>query len=278
MGTTHYTLHSTQHTMLSLLVRRLPSYAGIKQILMNNKSSFPLLSPAPLSTSPTGGEKLDVDFYFDTVSPYTWPAWEVLLRYQKRWNLDIHYKPVFLGGLVTAAGNPYLNSMAECPNKASYQFMDLETRTAKFFNIPFKMKADPFHLIGVVGSLQQQRFITAVLQKHPHLMEKVLRSFWLRSWSEDKDVHTEDDITTVARSAEMNEKDIADCLAAMKCQHVKATLKMVTEEAVDRGAFGSPTMFCYQQQGENEAMFWGSDRFEMIAYFYGKQWLGPNPA
>ena len=52
--------------------------------------------------------------------------------------------------------------MAECPNKAAYQFMDLEKRTAKYFNIPFNMKQDPFNLIGVIGSLQQQRFITAV--------------------------------------------------------------------------------------------------------------------
>ena len=34
----------------------------------------------------------------------------------------------------------------------------------RFFNIPFKMRADPFNMIGVIGSLQQQRFITAVLQ------------------------------------------------------------------------------------------------------------------
>ena len=54
--------------------------------------------------------------------------------------------------------------MAECPNKAAYQFMDLDTRTAAFFNIPFKMRADPFNMIGVIGSLQQQRFITAVLK------------------------------------------------------------------------------------------------------------------
>ena len=54
--------------------------------------------------------------------------------------------------------------MAECPNKAAYQFMDLDTRTAAFFNIPFKMREDPFRMIGVIGSLKQQRFITAVLQ------------------------------------------------------------------------------------------------------------------
>jgi hypothetical protein len=57
-----------------------------------------------------------------------------LLRYicpSPRWELSIQYKPVFLGGLTSAATNPYLNTMAECPNKAAYQFMDLETRTAK---------------------------------------------------------------------------------------------------------------------------------------------------
>ena len=71
---------------------------------------------------------------------------------------------------IVFSGNQYLTSMAECPNKASYQFMDLEKRTAKFFNIPFKMKQDPFNLIGVIGSLQQQRFITSVLQvKSSHI-------------------------------------------------------------------------------------------------------------
>ena len=80
--------------------------------------------------------------------------------------------------------------MAECPNKASYNFRDLETRTAKynpnvsinrinvflfrFFNIPFRMKEDPFNLIGVIGSLQQQRFITAVLKVINFLLSLLL--------------------------------------------------------------------------------------------------------
>ena len=136
--------------MVFIAARKLP------QIVLRRVAQF--------STSHQHPAKLDVDFYFDTVSPYSWPAFEVLNRYKHRWNMVIHYKPVFLGGLTAAATNPYLSTMAECPNKASYQFMDLETRTARFFNIPFRMKADPFNLIGVIGSLQQQRFITAVMQ------------------------------------------------------------------------------------------------------------------
>ena len=49
----------------------------------------------------------------------------------------------------------------------------------------------------------------------------MLRSFWIRSWSEDKDVHTAEDITAVGRSAGMDEEEISNCLAAMKTDPVK---------------------------------------------------------
>ena len=73
----------------------------------------------------------------------------------------------------------------------------------------------------------------------------------------------------------------------------------MTEEAVDRGAFGAPTMY-FTEEGREEEMFWGSDRwqgvtfahlvaseserrkfldfrFDMIAHCFDKQWHGPDP-
>ena len=43
-------------------------------------------------------------------------------------------------------------------------------------------------------------------------------------------------------------------------QLFEALLKEVTAEAVDRGAFGSPTMFFSEGGADTEHMFWGSDR------------------
>ena len=62
--------------------------------------------------------------------------------------MTAEHKIMKISSRVIFSGNQYLSTMAECPNKAAYQFMDLEQRTAKFFNIPFKMRADPFNLIG----------------------------------------------------------------------------------------------------------------------------------
>lgn len=166
--------------------------------------------------------------------------------------------------------------MAECPNKAAYQFMDLDTRTAAFFNIPFKMREDPFRMIGVIGSLKQQRFITAVLQvkniagdchtdikttqDHPDKVEEVIRNFWIRAWSEDQDVHTPEDIRIIGHMSGMTEAEVSQSLVVMEDPGVKQRLKEVTDEAVERGAFGSPTMYFSEEGGENEQMFWGSDR------------------
>ncbi|XP_023344334.1 glutathione S-transferase kappa 1 [Eurytemora carolleeae] len=221
--------------------------------------------------------KLKLDIYFDTISPYSWPAFEVISRYKSRWNLDITWKPVFMGGLTVAAGNSYIESMTGCPNKASYTFKDLETRTGRYFEIPLKMKSDPISHIGIIGSLSQQRFVTAVQQEYPELLENICREIWTRSWGpEDLSSHTQEDLNIIATRAGLSADQIKTCFEKQKSPVVKQTLKDITEEAVERGAFGSPTLFF--MQGDKEEMFWGSDRFDMIASIYGLEWAGPNPA
>ena len=83
------------------------------------------------------------------------------------------------------------------------------------------------------------------------------------------------------------------CMAAMKSDKVKEALRevatllfvlslsgndglfcssnqwQVTEEAVDRGAFGAPTMF-FTEEDQEEQMFWGSDRSHTNPFQYLK--------
>ena len=91
-------------------------------------------------------------------------------------------------------------------------------------------------------------------------MEKVIRNFWIRAWSEDQDVHTPEDIRIIGDMSGMTEAEVSHCLEVMEDPGVKQRLKEVTDEAVERGAFGSPTLYFSEESGDNEQMFWGSDR------------------
>jgi len=71
--------------------------------------------------------------------------------------------------------------------------------------------------------------------------------------------------------------------AGISTPEAKGLLKANTAEAVERGVFESPTMLVSGLPGGDggdggEHLFFGSDRFEQLAFLAGKPWYGPNPA
>ena len=83
-------------------------------------------------------------------------------------------------------------------------------------------------------------------------------------------------------------RDVDALLAAAAGADAKAALRATTDEAVERGAFGSPSMVIDMtgnaevnpagDDGDGNPFFiFGSDRFEQMAFTAGRRWDGPNP-
>ncbi|KAK7496800.1 hypothetical protein BaRGS_00012009 [Batillaria attramentaria] len=212
-----------------------------------------------------------VELYYDVVSPYTLFAFETLCRYRGHWNMDLHLKPFLLGALFKGSGN---QPPATNPNKAAYMMADWP-RLAKYFDVQLKQPANFWEVIVKRGTLIPQRFITAVDMKHPELAEKVARECWQRIWFEDVDATEPDSLRAAAEKAGLSKDVIDDALARMTAPEVKDRLRAYTQEALDLGAFGAPFIVAHVN-GKKE-IFFGSDRFPVMAMVIGEEWKGPRP-
>ncbi|MEE6520093.1 hypothetical protein FKM82_017889 [Ascaphus truei] len=160
------------------------------------------------------------------------------------------------------------------PKKAAYMVKDLE-RQAEFYQVPVRQPKDFFQVVIKKGSLSAMRFVTAVQMSHPEFLEQVSRELWLRIWSEDKDITEPDSLLEAARKAGMALDQVEKLLGMISSPEVKSKLRETTEEALEYGTFGMPTMVAHID-GKPQ-LYFGSDRIEVLAHQLGEKWLGPVP-
>ncbi|KAM6910269.1 glutathione S-transferase kappa 1-like [Xenentodon cancila] len=215
-----------------------------------------------------------VELFYDVVSPYSWLGFEVMCRYRSVWNIDLKLRPAFLGGVMHGSDN---KPPGLVPNKMMYMSEELK-RLAKYFDVPLQPPSDAFEVMFRKGSLSAMRFVTAVQQREKgghEQVEQVSRELWRRIWSEDKDITEPASLCEAAAKAGLPDSDIKEALKMYTSPEIKDKLKSTTQEALSHGAFGFPMMVCHVH-GKPE-MFFGSDRFELMAYCIGEKWLGPKP-
>nr|XP_053636754.1 glutathione S-transferase kappa 1-like isoform X2 [Cherax quadricarinatus] len=193
------------------------------------------------------------------------------MRYKNYWNVDIKLKPVLLAGITQATGNkaPML-----VPNKGLYMTKDL-IRCATYFNVPLNLVKNAFELIMVKGSLVPSRFLTAIDLLYPEHLEGVTRALWMEVWNKDHDFTSIETLKEAGVAAGVTPVQLAHVQEYMTQQATKDRLRAYTDEAVQHGAFGSPSIVVH---GEGESLlFFGSDRFPVLAQEIGERWLGPQP-
>lgn len=215
-----------------------------------------------------------IELFYDVVSPYSWLGFEVMCRYRHVWNIELKLRPAFLGGIMQGAGN---KPPGLVPNKFMYMMRDL-TRLSEYFGVPLQKPSDPFEAMFQKGSLSAMRFVTAVQEREKggdKQVEQVSRELWRRIWTEDKDITEPASLAEAAIKAGLSDSDIEEALKLYTSKEIKDKLKNTTQDALNHGAFGFPMVVCHVN-GKPE-MFFGSDRFELMAHCIGEKWLGPQP-
>lgn len=187
-----------------------------------------------------------ITFYFDLGSPYSYVGFHRIQQIAAQYQTEVVWKPMLLGGVFKATGN---SSPMTIPAKARYSMIDLG-RWSKLWNIPVQM--NPYFPIN---TLNLMRLITAVQLYQPEHFQKVLNGLFDAMFGNPRNLNDINELASVAQSLNL---EITQVQTWLGDEQVKAQLKQVTEEAIERGVFGAPTWFV------GDEMFWGVDHLHFL--------------
>jgi 2-hydroxychromene-2-carboxylate isomerase len=192
----------------------------------------------------------ELECFFDCSSPWTYFAFESLLRMQDEIGVTIRWRPFLVGGVFNAVNQSVYNSRdAPVPAKSSYNRKD-QLDWARYLGLPVLYRPAVFP----VNSVKAMR-ACIVLEPEGKLVP-FARAVFKAYWSDDKDISQVPVLKEICRAQDI---DAAKLLAAIEQQPVKDALRANTQEAIDRGSFGSPTIFV-----GGDDMYFGNDRMPLI--------------
>jgi len=192
---------------------------------------------------------LKVEFLFDFGSPNAYLAELVLPEIERRTGVKFEYVPVLLGGIFKATGNmsPF-DSLRGIKNKPEYQA--LETQRFIRRHGATKFRSNPFFPVNTLMLMRG-----AVAAQFEGLFEPYFRAAYHHMWEEPKKM---DDLETFRSAFISSGVDIDRLIARAQQDDVKKGLIDRTTDAVNRGAFGSPTFFVGKE------MFFGKDQLRDV--------------
>jgi 2-hydroxychromene-2-carboxylate isomerase len=192
---------------------------------------------------------LRVEFQFDFGSPNAYLAELALPAIERRTGIKFEYVPVLLGGVYKATNNMSpAESLRGIKNKPEYQALETQ-RFLRRHNVT-KFRQNPFFPVNTLMLMRG-----AVAAQFEGLFEPYFRAAYHHMWEEPKKM---DDIEVFRSAFASSGIDIERLMARAQQDEVKKRLIDLTNDAVNRGAFGSPTFFVGNE------MFFGKDQLRDV--------------
>jgi 2-hydroxychromene-2-carboxylate isomerase len=190
-----------------------------------------------------------LDFYFDCSSPWTYLAFHAVQPLAAELDAEIAWKPILVGGVFNAVNQTvYDNRAKPNPLKLAYMLKDLAD-WAKLYGLKIIFPPTVFP----VNSVKCMRGAFVALE-HDKLVPYATAAFEAY-WSNDRDLSKEDVLADIATRAGLDRQRF---FAGIETDACKARLRTNTDELINRGGFGSPTMFV------GSSMFFGNDRLPLV--------------
>jgi 2-hydroxychromene-2-carboxylate isomerase len=214
---------------------------------------------ATLALRHNGGTKLNPreavmsavapQFMFDFGSPNAFLSHEAIPAIEKRIGAKFDYVPVLLGGIFKATNNKSpAETLAGIKNKREFHAIETERFIKRFGVRPYAW--NPFFPVNTLNLMR-----AAVAAQMEGVLAKYVDAAFHHMWVEPKKMDDPEIALAALASSGLDAKRL---LARAGEADVKAKLIENTQNAVERGAFGSPTFFVGNE------MFFGKEQLRDV--------------
>tara|TARA_B100001123_G_C15288426_1_gene1016518 strand:- start:1015 stop:1605 length:591 start_codon:yes stop_codon:yes gene_type:complete len=190
------------------------------------------------------------DFFFDFISPYSYLAHKQIRNIESKYNIEINYKPIFLGGLLNLSE---IRAPALIPSKAKFMIKDCKLFAEKL-NIKFK-----FNSYFPIQTLNLMR--GALIAEEEMKTNIYIDKFFDSYWKDGLNLNDQKIVDEILKGLNFN---LEKFKIKISNQNIKDELKKRTTDAFVRGIFGAPSFII------NNKVFWGQDRLEFVLKEAGK--------
>ena len=198
-----------------------------------------------------------IEFFFDCSSPWTYLAFRALQPLAIQLKADISWRPVLVGGIFNSV-NKGIYSAREDMNspKNRYVLKDLQDCSREVgVTIVFPPKVFPVNSVKAMRGyvwLARDAQARRIRSRCLDFAEALFAAYF----TQQEDISQEGVLAAICLRLGI---DAEAFLTGIAQPDIKQALKVNTDEAVARGAFGSPTFFV------GDDMYFGNDRLPLVA-------------
>ncbi len=192
-----------------------------------------------------------VEFFFDCSSPWTYLAFHRIEELCAEAEAELSWRPILVGGVFNTV-NPsvYEQRSKPVPVKARYYLKDLRD-WARLYGLEIGQPP-----VFPVNSVRAMRAAYVALDRG--LLPAWARAVFEAYWGELRDISQVEVLRDLAARVGL---DADNLLARIEKPETKQRLRSATDELIERGGFGSPTMFV-----DGDDMYFGNDRLELLRH------------
>jgi len=191
----------------------------------------------------------DIDYYFSTLSTWSYVGSRAFRDLAKRCDVKVHHKPTNLLTLFEATGG--LPAGQRPPQRQAWRKIEMKRWSTKR-GLP--MNFDPAHW-PVNPRLADGAVLVAIREAGEETAGQLADALMRAVWEEERNIAEPETVAAIANENGLEGPALVDAASGSKISEV---IKQNTQDAIDRGLFGAPS-YCV-----GDEFFWGQDRLDML--------------